>query len=64
MYRERAPIYSEDHKDVRVISAPNGEWQAQRRVTHTGTKERDPWENVGRSCSKQQASTIVFGPRG
>ena len=62
MRGERDPIYGEH--DTRVVSVANGEWQAQRRVTHTGTKERDPWENVGRSCSKQQASTIVFGPRG
>ena len=45
----------------RVISAPNGLWQAQRFAGGKGvnatskTPHYDPWENVGRPTSREEA---------
>jgi hypothetical protein len=72
MYRERQAIYG-DKTATRIISAPNGLWQAQRRMSHTkGTNAYtdankvfhphfDPWENVGAACGKSRAAAIVWG---
>jgi len=43
----RKPIYHETNPRFRVISVPNGQWQAQRRLDVPSSNTVDPWANIG-----------------
>lgn len=61
----RKPEYVKDNTRVadgqrRVVSKPNGLWQAEYRVLHgLGTKTQSPWAPIGPECSKEQAVRIM-----
>lgn len=59
----RKPIYNKDYEDKRVISAPNGLWTPQRRVSHTGDKTHDPWQDIHMPCDRLHAMSTAFGPK-
>lgn len=48
----RRPVYGRSNADgvraSRVVSVQNGLWQAQRRTSNPPSRERDPWESMGR----------------
>lgn len=52
---DRQPVYHDKHR-FRIISAPNGMWQAQT-LAHDkgGTREIDPWRNLGHPTTREGA---------
>ena len=57
----RKPIYHSDRR-LRIVSAPNGEWQAQHnsKPDEPGTKESDRWEPLGRPTTFANAEAQVL----
>jgi hypothetical protein len=59
----RQPIYHEQSREYRVISAPNGLWQAQRhapRGASQSSKECSGWVDLGRATSMDLAKRHIY----
>jgi hypothetical protein len=56
----RKPVYF--GKDKRIISSPNGLWQAQKKHPGKATREYDPWEAVGPPTDFETAMSRMHLP--
>ena len=55
----RKPVYHDNDNQYRIISLPNGLWQAQRYSGQKGTRETDPWLPISRPCERAVALTYL-----
>jgi hypothetical protein len=57
---DRKPVYLDTKK--RIISCPNGLWQAQKHSGREATREYDPWEALGPPTDFETAMSRMHLP--
>lgn len=59
MAEKRSPITLKDKAGVRLISVTNGLWQPQKHDGTAGTREHDPWQNIGGPLPLDEAKAVL-----
>ncbi len=55
------PTYHKELSEIRVAYRPNNRWLLQRKAEPKGTRESDPWDDIGKAkASKAEAIAFMY----
>jgi hypothetical protein len=55
----RAPVYAENSKHLRIVSRSNGRWALQELGDGEASRTFDPWIDRSRECDFNEARTLL-----
>lgn len=56
---KRNPTFHKKNPEYRVVSKPNGEWAAQRKVSGSRSKTIDDWQDLHKPSTYDRAYQIM-----